>query len=119
MALRLLCHVYSLLLYTYPRDFRHRYGTEMARVFRDRCRDAQAQDALIRFAMCTVADWLVSATREWFSIHNAPQLAGPDGHTFDAELHFLLVENYRPKPGALVEGAALSLITFAVLSYLP
>ena len=34
--------LYSLLLQLYPRAFRERYATEMARVFRDRLRDEPA-----------------------------------------------------------------------------
>ena len=35
---RWLCRIYRMLLYTYPPDFRQRFGREMAQVFADRCR---------------------------------------------------------------------------------
>ena len=122
MPQRVLCRIYSVLLRAYPSNFRQRYGAEMTRVFRDRCRDAQKQSAgaLVHFGMRSLSDWLSSVAREWTSqVPETPQFASPAGHTFDAELHFLLVEHYRPKPRALVEGAVLSLITFTALSYLP
>ena len=38
ILVRWLCRIYAALLYAYPREFRLRYGGEMAQVFRDRCR---------------------------------------------------------------------------------
>jgi hypothetical protein len=60
-------HIYRLLLHAYPRDFRRRYGAEMAQVFRDCCRDALARDGAAGIAgVCvrTAGDLLVSAFRE-------------------------------------------------------
>jgi signal peptidase I len=61
------CRIYSLLLYTYPRDFRRQYGAAMQQVFRDRCRDlARTANpwALLRFALLMTTDWLTTTVRE-------------------------------------------------------
>jgi signal peptidase I len=61
------CRMYSLLLYTYPRDFRRQYGAAMQQVFRDRCRElarTASPWALIRFAVHLAADWLTTTVRE-------------------------------------------------------
>lgn len=61
------CRIYSVLLYTYPRDFRLQYGAAMQQVFRDRCRDLERTAspwALIRFAVHLAADWFATTVRE-------------------------------------------------------
>lgn len=64
----LLCRVYSVMLYAYPREFRLRYGTEMRQFFGDRCRELVREGARgavwFRFAWRTLADWIVSIVRE-------------------------------------------------------
>jgi hypothetical protein len=67
MLVRWLCRTYTVLLYAYPREFRLRFGVEMAQVFRDRCHSlAQGQDisGLLRFAAFSGTDWLATAIRE-------------------------------------------------------
>src|SRR5260221_13497685 len=61
------CRIYSVLLYTYPRDFRRQYGVAMQQVFRDRCRDvvlAPGRVPMLRFATQLAADWLATTVRE-------------------------------------------------------
>jgi signal peptidase I len=61
------CRLYSVLLYTYPPEFRRQYGRPMEQLFRDRCRDlARSPDrlTLLRFAVQVIADWLRTTFRE-------------------------------------------------------
>jgi len=64
----LLCRIYSVMLFAYPREFRLRYGVEMQQFFQDRCREhvrAQAgSGAWFRFVLRNIADWVVSTMRE-------------------------------------------------------
>src|SRR6185436_8773174 len=66
--IRLLCRIYSVMLYAYPRDFRLRYGAEMKQFFHDRCRellrDRVGRGVWFRFAVRNLADWMVSTVRE-------------------------------------------------------
>jgi signal peptidase I len=64
---RWFCHVYSFLLYAYPRQFRLQYGGEMQQIFRDRCSyvvRTQGRRRLLRFAVNSGVDWLASTVRE-------------------------------------------------------
>jgi len=64
---RWLCRIYGGLLYTYPREFRLRYGAEMKQIFRDRCRslaETQGPRGLLRFCALSGADWLTTTIRE-------------------------------------------------------
>lgn len=59
--------LYSLLLYTYPRNFRREFGNEMRQVFRDRCRElsrAAGWRPVVRFAAHVTRDWLATTVRE-------------------------------------------------------
>ncbi len=62
------CRIYSLMLYSYPREFRLRYGVEMQQFFHDRCRELVREragvGAWLRFGLRSVADWIVSIVRE-------------------------------------------------------
>jgi signal peptidase I len=63
----MLCRIYSILLYAYPRDFRLQYGIAMQQVFRDRCRDvvrAPGRWPKLLFATHIAADWLTTAVGE-------------------------------------------------------
>lgn len=67
MLVRWLCRMYAVLMYAYPREFRQRYGREMAQVFRDRCHSlAKGQDVrgLLCFGALSGTDWLATAIRE-------------------------------------------------------
>jgi signal peptidase I len=67
--MNLLCRIYAILLYAYPREFRQQFGGEMQQVFRDRYRDAtRGRDAghLLRFLRLSVKDWGMTAIRERF-----------------------------------------------------
>jgi signal peptidase I len=64
---RWFCHIYAVLLYAYPRQFRLQYGGEMQQVFRDRCSyvvRTQGRFRLLRFAVHSGIDWLTTTLRE-------------------------------------------------------
>jgi signal peptidase I len=59
--------IYSLLLYAYPREFRLEYGSEMKRLFRDRCNDAARTNdpwRIFRFGVQSATDWIATTIRE-------------------------------------------------------
>jgi hypothetical protein len=45
--IRLNCELYRWLLFAYPRDFRLRFGAEMATAFSEQIRSQQGQDGLL------------------------------------------------------------------------
>lgn len=62
--------VYRILLAAYPAEFRQRYGSEMAQVFRTCCRaayDSSGVRGVLRVWMLTLGDWAWSAASERFS----------------------------------------------------
>ena len=63
IPIRILCRVYTAMLYAYPREFRLQYGGAMQQVFRDRCREQRSKTWWL-FVVRTAADWTVSARRE-------------------------------------------------------
>lgn len=59
--------IYRVLLFSYPSSFRREFGTEMARVFRDRLRIELGEGdhmTLARFFARIGADWLTTTLRE-------------------------------------------------------
>jgi hypothetical protein len=119
---RWLRRVYRALLYTYPPDFRRRYGSEMEQVFGDRCRDAaqtQGLSGLLRFAARMGADWLITTIREGIASMLVPaQINGAEAPILDGVPVFYMCENAIPSRGALMNGATLSLGAFAVFTVL-
>jgi signal peptidase I len=65
MRLRILCRLYALLLYAYPREFRARFGRDMRLDFRDRCRTAAWSPG---FLYAIAKDWFLSSARERLAI---------------------------------------------------
>jgi hypothetical protein len=115
---RCFCRLYSVLLCTYPSDFRRRYGREMAQVFGDRCRgvvETRGMRGLMWFGMRTMADWLTSTVHE--RIASTLEISGPANQAFDGVPSFYTVGESGPRPGALLHGAVLSLAIFAALSF--
>lgn len=61
------CRVYAMMLYAYPAEFRREYGRSMEQLFRDRWRDTsrrRGRFSMLRFAVHTASDWLVTTVRE-------------------------------------------------------
>src|SRR5208282_2378751 len=62
-----LCRVYSILLYFYPREFRRRFGAEMRQTFRDRWQAVSVTPRLAprtAFFFSMMKDWILSCTEE-------------------------------------------------------
>lgn len=62
-----LYHLYALMLYAYPRDFRREYGKQMQQLFSDRCRELSRTAGwrpFLRFAAHMSRDWLATTARE-------------------------------------------------------
>jgi Clp amino terminal domain, pathogenicity island component len=65
--LRVSARGYCTLLYAYPRAFRRDYGAEMARLFRDTCRDAyreRGSRGVLRLWPAALGDLFLAAARE-------------------------------------------------------
>ncbi len=62
VSTRVMCGIYSVMMYAYPREFRLRYGGEMEQFFRDKCREQGR--AWFPLALRTLRDWVVSTIRE-------------------------------------------------------
>jgi signal peptidase I len=60
--------MYAATLYSYPREFRLQYGTEMRQFFHDRCRELVRANAgsvvWARFGLRTGMDWIASTVSE-------------------------------------------------------
>jgi hypothetical protein len=59
-----ICRVYAVMLGAYPKAFRNQFGCEMTQVFRDGCRAAVTNNAVLRFVLLVFWDWLRSSLRE-------------------------------------------------------
>ena len=108
--MKFLLAIYRVLLYAYPRDFRRRYGREMALVFADRAKLAAQTGGLPRFAFHTLGDWITSALRERVT-------AQPTRQPVDGTPMFYSGEGDTPHWGALMNGAILSLLVFFGISF--
>jgi len=71
VSTRVMCGIYGLMMYAYPREFRLRYGIEMEQFFRDKCREDQGK-SWIPLALRTVKDWIVSTVRERREARKSP-----------------------------------------------
>jgi hypothetical protein len=66
-VVRCLPQIYRVLMFTYLREFRLAYGSEMEQVFRDRCRDVartRKPMTMARFVLGSGMDWLTTSLRE-------------------------------------------------------
>ena len=118
---RCFSRAYRVLLYTYPPDFRRRYGREMAQVFGDRCREAaQARGlhGLLRLGANCAADWLITVFREGAAAMSTPaESHGASQPVSDGVPTFYTCENSAPPRSAFINGAALSLALFIGLYF--
>ena len=115
------CRIYRVLLYAYPPGFRRRYGKEMAQVFCDRCRgiaQKQGNAGLLRFGMHCGMDWLATALREGIaSVRESTPSPGASRPAFDGVPVFYTVGSSSPPPAALIPGGGLTIVIFAILSF--
>jgi signal peptidase I len=69
--MKLIDELYAIALYTYPAEFRARFGREMQQVFRTRRASASS---LPRFLLATAGDLIVTSIKERSVIMNVQQL---------------------------------------------
>ena len=77
--------LYNLLLHAYPAIFRRAYGTRMARVFHDNCRDTLQQRgwaSLIPFWLRILSDLIINASLErWHVLKEKTRIMATNRHT--------------------------------------
>jgi len=110
---RWFCHIYSVLLYTYPRQFRLQYGGEMQQVFRDRCSyvvRTQGRLRLLRFALHSGLDWLTTTFRETIdSLNSSPARE----HTTNwRQLRTIWTAVRKPAPRGFVAEWAMTILVY-------
>jgi hypothetical protein len=106
----MLKHIYCRLVALHPPYFRSRFGDEMLSIF------DQAQTRYARLRLC--GDAVISLLRQWgfrpqFWEQPVAHKAVPAG----AAPEFMVFENFRPRTGALIDGALLSALVFAMVCF--
>jgi hypothetical protein len=120
--LRWLRLAYRALQYTYPPDFRRRYGREMEQVFGDRCRSVaqtRGRGGWIRFGVDIGADWLATTIREGIASMQVPaRVTCVTGPVFEGVPVFYTCGSSMPPAGALINGGLLSIAVFSAIIFL-
>jgi hypothetical protein len=101
----------------FPSHFREAYGDEALQLFRDRTRDEAGFFPRVRLWLDLLADLAVSIPRQYRYVRPVLTGAAVQQH-FETAPAFFLFADESPRPGALILGAALSmiaLILFAIL----
>lgn len=110
--------LYSCLLRLHPAGFRERFTEEMLCIF-DQTVANQARREM-RAACRLLTDGVVSLVRQWtriaVSTAEADALAADSIPAVDSPV-FCSLPGFKPRPGALIYGAALSLATFCVVFF--
>jgi hypothetical protein len=106
----MLKHIYGRLIAFHPECFRSQFGDEMLSIFDQ----AQTRSARLRL----IADAVISLIRQWgfrpqFWQEPVVQKAVPAG----AAPEFIVFENFRPRTGALIDGALLSAVVFTIVCF--
>jgi Peptidase family S41 len=109
--------LYVLLLRLYPSQFREAYGHEALMLFRDRVRDERGFIPRLRLWSDLIADLAVSLPREYRNLRPVLAPAGVARYVEGAP-SFHLLEGGSPRPEAFCFGAALSIVTMALISIL-
>ena len=100
--------IYAWLLRFYPPRFREAYGDEALQLFRDRFRHERGVLPRLRLWLDLLADFAISVPRMRHDVQ--PALSGAPS--------FQVLENESLRPGAVLLGAALSLVAFGTGSFL-
>ncbi len=100
--------IYAWLLRFYPPNFREAYGDEAMQLFRDRSRHERGFFPGLRLWLDLLADFAISVPRMRRDVQTA--LSGAPS--------FQVLENESLRPGAVLLGAALSLVAFGTGSFL-
>jgi hypothetical protein len=108
-------NLFLLLLRLYPSHFRKAYGDEALQLFRDRSRDEKGLYAAVRLWFDLLADFAVTAPREYIQ----PQrmlIAASTQRPLDGVPFFFVFGTELPSLGAFLSGAVLSLFALGVFS---
>jgi hypothetical protein len=104
--------IYALLLRLHPSHFREAYGDEALQLIRDRSRDEKGFFAVLRLWLDLLADLAISVHRGYGYVQ--PDLIGASAQRrFDGTPSFRVLGSESPRPGALLLGGLLSLVTLA------
>jgi hypothetical protein len=102
--------IYAWLLHLYPSRFREVYGDEALLLFRDRARDEKGFFPRLRLWLDLLADLAFSVLRQYRYVQ--PALIGASAqHHLDGVPSFQVLGGESPRPGALLFGGVLSLVT--------
>lgn len=110
--------LYSCLLRLHPAGFRERFTEEMLCIF-DQTVASQARREM-RAACRLLADGVASLVRQWTRIAVSPEEAdalAADSIPADGLPVFCSLPGFKPRPGAMIYGAVLSLATFCVVFF--
>jgi hypothetical protein len=108
--------IYALLLRLFPSQFRETYGEDALQLFRDRARDETGLSSRARLWFDLLADLAISVPREYF--YAEPELIAASGQRFGGTPSFYFLGDNAPRPGALLLGAALSIVAALTFSNL-
>lgn len=110
--------LYLWLLRLHPAGFRERFAEEMLCIFDQTVASQAGGDR--RAASRLLADGVVSLVRQWTRVaghqEEANAFAG-DTATADALPVFYSLPSFKPSPGAMIYGAALSVAAFSVVFF--
>jgi hypothetical protein len=102
--------IYAWLLRLYPSHFREAYGDEALQLFRDRAADEKGFFGSLRLWLDLLADLAISLPREYRYVQ--PEFMGVLAQLrLDGMPSFHLLEGGAPRPGAMLFGGVLSLLT--------
>jgi hypothetical protein len=106
----MLRHLYRRLIAFHPPYFRKRFGDEMLSIF------DQAGTSFVKIRL--LSDLMVSLARQWIfrpQFWHEPALRNPIPASGAPE--FLILEDFRPRTGALIDGALLSAMIFTMVCF--
>ena len=102
--------VFRLLLHLYPSRFRHEYGDEALRLFRDRAHDEAGVWPSVRLWFDLLTDLVISLPREY--CYTRPEVARASAKArLDGTPTFFVFDTASPGRRPLLLGGLLSLIT--------
>jgi len=106
--------IYAWLLQLYPSHFRKAYGDEALQLFRDRVRDERGFFARVRLGLDLLADFVESLPREYLHVQPGLICASTQGRLAGVP-SFSFVREELPRPGALLIGCMMSVLTLAAI----
>jgi len=106
--------IYAWLLRLYPSRFRETYGDEALQLFRDRARDERGFFPQLRLWSDLIGDLANSLPGEY--LHIQPGVVGASAQPRFAGIpSFFFVREELPRPGALLFGCMMSLLTLTAI----